>query len=185
MATPTLETPRLVLRSLVPEDRAPLVAVLSDARAMEHMHFRSWSVDQCQDWFDSALTDSRLLHPESLLWAIHPKASDEVIGYFGIGNPRDTINATDISFGYALARAHWNHGYMTEVLKAVFAFEFDTLGVPLLSANCRAPNLGSARVMEKAGMRYTHSDYGADLEGNLSLRHHYRITQKEWRERLV
>ena len=104
-----------------------------------------------------------------------------MIGEFGIGNPTEPANDYDISFGYALARAHWNQGFMTEVLQAIFAYEFDTLVVPQLSATCRAPNIGSAKAMEKAGMRRTHSDYGADFEGNQSDRHHYRITRDEWK----
>ncbi len=181
MTVPTLETPRLILRSVVQEDRKALVALLSDSEAMEHMHYKSWSVEQCEEWFDTAIANTRISQPEGLLWVIERNESSEAIGYVGIGNPADPPNAFDINFGYALARDHWNQGYMTEVLKAIFGFEFGTLGVPQLSANCRAPNIGSARAMEKAGMSRTHSDHGADFEGNWSHRHHYLITQDDWR----
>lgn len=69
---------------------------------------------------------------------------------------------------------------MTEVLQRVFAHEFDTLGVPHLTANCDPSNIGSARAMEKAGMRYTHSNIGPDMEGNWQEQNHYRITRDEW-----
>jgi RimJ/RimL family protein N-acetyltransferase len=177
---PTLETPRLNLRAFVPQDRDAIIAMLADTEAMEHMHFKSWNDEQRQQWFDEALEIPHLANPEGIGWAIVRKDTGEVIGEFGIGNPTDPEDAYDISFGYALARAHWSQGFMTEVLQAIFAYEFDTLGVPQLSANCRAPNIGSARAMEKAGMRRMHSDYGADFEGNWSHRHHYRITRDEW-----
>jgi len=69
---------------------------------------------------------------------------------------------------------------MTDVLGAVFAYEFETLGVPQLSATCRTANVASARVMEKAGMRRVKSGCGADFEGNWSHRHHYVITRAEY-----
>ena len=40
MTIPTLETPRLILRVFVPEDREAIVAMLADTDAMQHMHTR-------------------------------------------------------------------------------------------------------------------------------------------------
>lgn len=180
MAVPTLETPRLILRAIQPGDRDALIAMLADTEAMQHMHYASWNDVQRQEWFDTALAVQQQPDPEGIGWAIVRKGTGEVIGEFGMGATRDPSNAYDISFGYALARQHWNQGYMTEVLRGIFAFAFDALGLPQLSANCRAANIGSARAMEKAGMRRTHSDEGADFEGNWSHRHHYRITHDEY-----
>jgi len=180
MAILILETPRLILRAFAPDDRETIIAMLADTEAMEYMHFKSWNDKQRQQWFDTALEVALLPNSEGIGWAIERRDTGEVIGEFGIGNPSDPANAYDISFGYAIARAHWNQGFMTEVLRGIFAYEFDTLGVPQLSANTRAPNIVSARAMEKAGMRRTHSDHGADFEGNWSDRHHYRITREEW-----
>ena len=180
MASPTLQTPRIILRAFAPDDFGPLNAMLSDTDAMKHMHFASWNADQRREWFDECLAAGQQSSPDGMEWAIERKDSGEVIGWFGISNPVDPANTYNVNFGYALARAHWNQGYMTEVLRGIFAYEFDTLGVPQLSANCRAANIGSARAMEKAGMRRTTSDYGADFEGNWSHRHHYLITRDEW-----
>ncbi len=181
MASPTLETPRLILRTIAPVDREAIVDLLSDKTAMEHMHYASWNDEQCQGWVDTALEIAEQSSPDGMTWIIERKDTREVIGYFGIGTSSDPTTDCDISFGYALARRHSNQGYMTEATRAVFAHEFDTLGVPQLSATCRAPNVASARVMEKAGMRRVNSDYGVDFEGNWSHRSHYRITRDEWR----
>lgn len=180
MTTPTLETTRLVLRPFAPGDWDALNTMLSDAEAMEHMHFKSWNDEQRREWFDACVAAGKQSSPDGMGWAIERKDTREVIGWFGIGTTSEPATTYDISFGYALARHHWNQGYMTEVLRGVFAYEFDTLGLPQLSANCRAPNIGSARAMEKAGMRRTKSDYGADFEGNWSQRHHYIVTRAEY-----
>ncbi len=177
--TPTLETTRLDLRPFAPEDWAALNAMLSDTKAMEHMHFTSWNDNQRREWFDVCVSRVGQSNNDALEWVIAKKDTDEVIGWFGIGATDEPTTTYDISFGYVLARPYWNHGSMTEAMRTIFAYEFDTLGVPQLSANCRAPNVASARVMEKAGMRREKTDYGAGFEGNWAHRHHYISTKAE------
>lgn len=181
MAIPTLETPRLILRAFSPDDWEAHNAMLSDTDAMQYMHFRSWNDVQRRQWFDACIAAGQLDTPEGgMNWIIERKETGEVIGWFGMGATSDPVNTYDISFGYALARDHWNQGYMTEVLRGVFVYALETLGLPQLSANCHTPNVASARAMEKAGMRHTHSDDRANSEGNRSHRHHYCITRGEW-----
>lgn len=155
-------------------------AMLSDSEAMQHMHFTSWNEDQRREWFDACVACAEQPDADGFNWAIERRDTGEVIGWFGIGATSEPTDTYDISFGYSLARAYWNQGYMTEVMRAVFAYEFETLGVPQLSANCRAANLASARVMEKAGMRREKTDFGADFEGNWSHRYHYLITRADY-----
>jgi [ribosomal protein S5]-alanine N-acetyltransferase len=180
LASPTLETPRLILRTITPDDRDGIVALLSDKVAMEHMRYKAWDDEQCQGWVDTALEIAGQSDPDGTAWVIERKDTGEVIGWLGISNPADPVHAYNVNFEYALARPHWNQGYMTEVLRGVFAYEFDTLGVPQLAANCHPPNIGSSRAMEKGGMRYTHSSRGPDMDGNWWEQNHYRITRDEW-----
>jgi len=180
LASPTLETSRLILRTITPNDRNVIVALLSDKVAMEHMHYTAWDDEQCQGWVDTALEIAGQSDPDGIAWVIERKSTGEVIGWFGISNPADPVHAYNVNFEYALARLHWNQGYMTEVLRGVFTYEFDTLGVPQLAANCHPSNIGSSRAMEKAGMRYTHSSRGLDMDGNWRKQSHYRITRDEW-----
>jgi ribosomal-protein-alanine N-acetyltransferase len=180
LTAPTLDTPRLILRTIVPADRDAIVAILADKEAMRFMHYRFWDEEQRQGWVDTALETAEQFHPEGIAWMLQRKDTGKTIGWFGIGHPVDPPNSDDISFEYALGRSHWNQGYMTEVLPAIFAYEFDTLGVPQLSANCHPEHRGSSRVMEKAGMRYTHASYAPNLEGDWQHQHHYRITRDEW-----
>ncbi|WP_323757199.1 GNAT family N-acetyltransferase [Roseivirga sp.] len=46
----------------------------------------------------------------------------------------------------------WGKGYCTEALKLVLAFGFDELKLHRIEAGCAVDNVGSARVLEKAGM---------------------------------
>lgn len=176
MTPPRLTTSRLILRAFVLDDWEAIAALLVDAEAMQHMHFRFWTETQRRAWFDDIVANT----PDSFEWVIEQKCTGEVIGWFGIGTSANPTNARDISFGYALSRIHWGHGYMTEAMEAVFAYQFEILGVPRLQAVCGVTNPASARVMEKCGMRRVTTEYGADFEGNWSHRHIYAITETDY-----
>lgn len=54
--------------------------------------------------------------------------------------------------GYCYKRNSWGKGYGTEALKRVIEFLFDDVGAELVLAKHYEPNIGSYKVMEKAGM---------------------------------
>jgi RimJ/RimL family protein N-acetyltransferase len=53
--------------------------------------------------------------------------------------------------GYVLARRYWRQGLMTEILNEVTAWALRQGSVFRIGAVCDVDNLGSARVLEKAG----------------------------------
>lgn len=181
MLQPWLETPRSQLRPFAHDDWPAINELLTDVEALRHMHFRTWTEHQRRSWFESIVCDGT----DSWEWVIETRRSSKVIGWFGIGTSTEPTRAKDISFGYALMRSNWGQGYMTEVMRAVFAHQFGALYVPRLQATCSIDNPASARVMEKAGMRRWKTDFGADLQGNEFHRHHYLITSTDYhRQRL-
>jgi len=72
--------------------------------------------------------------------------------------------------GYVLAKDSWGFGYATEVARCLIAFGFNELGLDQITAICDPENHASARVLEKAGMRF---------EG--TLRDHLHV-QGAWRD---
>lgn len=57
------------------------------------------------------------------------------------------------SLGYLLDPVHHGRGYATEMVRAALDLAFGDLGLHRVTAGCFADNVGSWRVMEKAGMR--------------------------------
>jgi RimJ/RimL family protein N-acetyltransferase len=55
--------------------------------------------------------------------------------------------------GYVLAREYWGRGYMTEAAEALASWAIAQPAIYRVWALCDAENTGSARVMEKIGMR--------------------------------
>ncbi len=55
---------------------------------------------------------------------------------------------------YKMHPEKWNQGYATEVVNSLLDFCFNDLGMHRVEAGCARENAASARVMEKAGMKY-------------------------------
>ena len=57
------------------------------------------------------------------------------------------------SLGYWLGKRFWGRGVMSEAVQVATQWAVDTLRVRRVWANVMAPNVGSSRVLEKAGFR--------------------------------
>ena len=171
----TLETDRLLLGDFAPADWDAINAVLSDREVTRYMHFSAWDAEKRRAWFEWCLENNRLAKPDVYNWAIRLKEADTLIGWLGIGSASHPTVERERDFGYVLDRRYWRQGYMTEALQAVLAFEFETLATPRIFATCETANPASARVMEKAGMRYEGTFDDVDSEGNRALRRRYAI----------
>jgi len=81
-------------------------------------------------------------------YTITLKDDDRFMGMFGL-HPMKLM----IEVGYALAHPHWGKGFMTEALRAVVDWAFTQPDIFRVQAFCDVDNIGSAHVMEKAGMQ--------------------------------
>lgn len=181
--THLIKTGRLILRDFVETDWEALNSILSDPEATRYMHFSSWDFEDRQSFFKWILENNRNPVSDNVQWAIELHSSAELIGWFGIGGASDPTVAGERSFGYILSQPCWGYGYMTEALRAIIAFEFETLQTPFLRATCEPDNPASARVMEKAGMRWIKTVYDSDFEGNWAERHHYGVANPNYKNK--
>ena len=82
------------------------------------------------------------------VWAI--EVDGEAAGGIGIEQLTD-VERVSAEIGYWLGEAHWGKGVMTEALIAVTADVFQRFDVLRIFAMPFADNIGSIRVLEKAG----------------------------------
>ncbi len=92
----------------------------------------------------SAYQSGRAYH-----WGI--EETGELVGDIAVMRQSDTH--LDCEIGYCLARKAWNHGVMTEALRAVTRFLFDEVGFHRVTLRHDTQNPASGRVMQKAGFR--------------------------------
>lgn len=85
------------------------------------------------------------------LWGARLHGASELIGFCGFWYFRDP---PELELLFALAEPHWGRGLATEMAAAMLRHGFDTLGFTRTAGSTDAANVASARVMEKAGMRF-------------------------------
>lgn len=69
-------------------------------------------------------------------------------------------NEDESELGYWIGVPYWGKGIITEVCQIILAYAFDTLEKKLVWCSNFSSNLGSARVKEKIGFSYHHTDIG-------------------------
>jgi len=79
---------------------------------------------------------------------------DVLFGTIGAYDYRDDR----IEVGFSVVRACWGRGYATEALKAVLLYLTENEGISCVTAWCAAENIGSRRVLEKAGMHLVRTE---------------------------
>jgi [ribosomal protein S5]-alanine N-acetyltransferase len=174
---PTLETERLVLRAVSEDDIDAVFAFASDPLVAEHT---SWLAHQTRD--ESAAQVARWLaryrSAEPVPWGIEQREDRQLVGRIGFL----WWQGYTAELAFALSRQYWNQGYMTEALREVLRFGFETMGLNRIQATCNASNVASSRVMEKAGLtcegvlrEHIHS------KGAFHDRKMYSILRREWR----
>lgn len=157
----TLKTERLVLRQLSEADAEDMFEYASDPKVTEYL---SWpyhrSIDDTRKFL--SLVEENYQEGEFYEWGIVLKATNKLIGTCGYTRLYPNHHRGEI--GYALSRKYWGQGIMTEAAAAVVSYGFNQLGLNRIEAHCRVANIGSAKVLEKLGMKY---------EG--TLRQYFRI----------
>ena len=85
------------------------------------------------------------------------------------------------ALGYWLGRPFWGHGIMSNAVKAMTAYGFETLGFIRIYAQVYKGNDASARVLEKAGYQLEGLLRQATLKQGVPIDHYlYAILREEW-----
>jgi [ribosomal protein S5]-alanine N-acetyltransferase len=142
-----IETSRLTLRHPTLADVPRLFAFLGDAEAMRYTHADT-SLRQCRRRI--AVHEWQRRRNGYAPWTVVRKADARIIGWGGLyDDPFDP--GWGIEVAYYFEPDVWGRGYATELTLACTGFADDVLGLPELRAFARPENVGSRRVLEKAG----------------------------------
>ncbi len=148
---PVLTTDRLILRKMKLSDARDLFAYAKDPEVSRHVLWETHtSIRQSRRFLRAAKRQYRLGQPCS--WAITLKNSGRMIGTIGFMWLNTEWLSAEV--GYSLSREYWHRGLMTEALRAVIAFGFDTLRLQRIEAQHTLDNPASGRVMQHVGMQY-------------------------------
>ena len=167
-----LETKRLLLRELTPEDFDALYAVLADSDIMRHYPY-TFDEARVQNWIRKNMERYRVF--AFGLWAVCLKPTGEMIGDCGL--TMQTINGTILpEIGYHIAKAHQRRGYAKEAARAVRDWTFLHTPFGTVYSYMKEENTASSAVARANGMRLLGTF--PDEEGERTAV--YGLTRAEW-----
>lgn len=175
--TVPLETPRLILRRLLPQDAPQMYANWAADPAVTK--YLRWPPHKSEAETRALLTAWAELYPNDTYyqWCLVEKASGQVFGSISVGNsllgepqqraewPGFDASAGIWEPGYCIGQSWWNKGYATEALRAVVGFWFAQVQGAWLACCHAAANPASGRVMQKAGFVYDHDSVYHKFDG--------------------
>ena len=149
--TPQLETERLVLRKLTPQDDEDVFEYASDDEVTQYMTWNTHkSIDDARGFISFTL--GRYERDEAGEWGIVLKETSKLIGAMGF--PWCDMKNKRAEIGYVLSRRFWGQGIMPEAVSRVLKFAFEEMGLNRIECCHFLPNEKSGRVMQKVGMSF-------------------------------
>lgn len=147
-AFPELKTERLVLRKPRPDDADALFRLRSDPRVMQYFgRALMQSTEEALQFIEQ--TRTMFDNNEGVQWAISPSGEAQMIGTITIWKIDKTNHRGEI--GYMLDPQFQGKGLMTEALKAIVHYAFETLHLHSLEANVNPDNMDSIKLLERNG----------------------------------
>lgn len=185
-----LETERLVLRRFTANDVENVVDLDSDPEVMRYLTGgKPTPREVVRDETIPAWLAYYGRYAGYGFWAACEKATGDFLGWFHFRPHPDGQRRSDgslrdgVELGYRLRGSAWGKGYATEGSRALIRKGFTELGVTRVYAETMAVNVGSRRVMEKAGLRFVRTfqqDWPERIPGDEHGEVEYALTKAQW-----
>ncbi len=172
-----LETQRLQLREMVPEDFDALFRALGDPESMWHYPYTS-DGEHVRDWIERNMV--RYRENSFGLWAVCMKDTGEMIGDCGL-TLQDINGELLPEIGFHIRRDCRRKGYAKEAAGAERDWAFRNTDHPALCSCCKHTNEPSFRTAGSIGMRFA-CEYPDGINGKT---HVSVITREEWLNELT
>lgn len=138
------------IRKWKPGDACDLAAVLNNPNVLNNL----------RDGLPYPYTERDALEYINIMLAADPKdnfvfaitADDRAIGCVSAFR-QENIHCRTAELGYYLAEEHWGSGIMTEAVRLLCVHVFSSSDILRIYAEPFADNIGSCRVLEKAGFQ--------------------------------
>ncbi|MBA2345697.1 MAG: GNAT family N-acetyltransferase [Rubrobacter sp.] len=147
------ETERLLIRCPLPGDGPELFAAVKES----HEELRPWmpwveAHETVEDSEESARRGwVKFLERSDLRMHLFLKGTDTLVGSSGLH--RIDWSVPRVEIGYWCRTSFTGQGYITEAVRGITAFAFDSLGAGRVEIRCDSLNHSSVRVAERAGFR--------------------------------
>lgn len=146
------ETPRLFLRSWVPDDWKRFRPLATDPRVLKYIGAGKPLTDE---QIKGRIADWIRLEQERgwILWPVIHREDAALIGFCGFWDGF----APDVEIGWRLVPDYWGRGIATEAASVVMEYGFRRWNFPRLISVAQIGNAASIRIMQKLGMQFDQS----------------------------
>jgi ribosomal-protein-alanine N-acetyltransferase len=170
-----LETNRLILRPMKPEDSLNLFLLNQDPEVLQ------WTGDQASHNLADAqriLTDH--VYPQFQLYKMGRFAvllkDGTWLGWCGLKYFPET---NEVDLGYRFMKKYWGQGYATEACEACLEYGFEVLKIKKIIARAMPQNLPSIKVLQKLKMTYTGLKNDSHYPGGYVI---YELSAEDYRK---
>jgi len=153
-------TERLILREFVLDDVDVLIDILGNPEAMR-FSLGTKSRDEIVEWVKWRIWASGCNLPAQ--YAVVCKQASTFIGFCGPIPFEDPEGEAEHEMAFRYKPEFWNKGIGTEALQSCLDLAFLRFDLPAVLAVVEEANVGSVRVLEKAGLRYVRDTFYHDI----------------------
>ncbi len=139
-----LETERLILRNVRPEDAEDILPIRESEFVMKMNCMTSKTLDQMRAMLERNVRQDGYMH-------IELKETGRVIGMVGANQDDIRYMVRGVMIDYYLGEQYAHKGYMSEALRALIRYFFEEKNAELISARTFAENAASQGLLEKLG----------------------------------
>lgn len=146
---PVLESERLRLRRMERSDAEVMFRYWSDPVVTKYMNVPPFASAE-EAWEMINLLNGLSESEDALRFGIELKEERRLIGSCGMNN-WELAGAYRGEIGYDLGREYWGHGYMSEALRMLLAYGYETMGLNRIEALVNPRNEASRRLLKAFG----------------------------------
>jgi RimJ/RimL family protein N-acetyltransferase len=176
-----LRTDRLLLRPFEADDLDALHAIHSDEAVVRWLYNDPRTLNETRELLERKIAGAAL-HSEGdwLGAAMTLRDTGELVGDLSLCWASETHRQGEL--GFVVHPLHQGRGYATEASRPMLAFAFEELGLHRVVGRLEPRNTGSARVLEKLGMRReAHLVENDWVKGEWQSELVYALLAREWR----
>jgi len=107
-------------------------------------------IEQTKAIVDVSVSDNEQLEIRRYTFMMETIDHNQFVGLIALNLGSDKYKSAEVWF--KLHPDHWSKGFGTEALSAILDFGFEELKLHRIEAGCAVENIGSVRLLEKAGM---------------------------------
>ncbi|MCT4178955.1 GNAT family N-acetyltransferase [Elizabethkingia anophelis] len=146
---PILETERLLLRELNPDDAGDFFNLNENPNVIKYTGDKAFqNIDEAREFLEN-YQNYRLNGYGR--WAVMSKENNEFVGWCGLKYNSST-DETDV--GFRFFEHYWNKGFATESAGACIDYGFKNLNLNTVLGRAMQDNAASVKILEKLGMKY-------------------------------